>query len=306
MTPSSRQSLPPPNTEATQEAARPKVAVVLGSGGMKSFAGVPLFEFLEQSGITIDLLVGCSGGAVICALIAAGITPAGIRMVAPELLSQSLFGRPDYRSLLKLVSARFGRFDFSSSFIKPERMRESYRYLWADKRLEDLRPRTLLQTTDLLTGEGVVLSQGSVADAVYASGAFFPILPPLRYGERWLADGVYSAPVPVLEAAKRNMDIIIVLDFSERSQTAPQGFLDCFNRYIDNATTTLKRSQMCLAIEMPHFEIVFIEVNFDKPISFRAIEALPTVFAKGEEAVAQNKDVILRAIQSFSETRNQP
>jgi NTE family protein len=304
MTPRVMQTLPPQHN-ATPEATRPKVAVVLGSGGMKAFAGVPLFEFLEQASITIDLLVGCSGGALICALIAAGITPAGIRLVAPELLSQSLFGQLDYHSLLKLASARFGRFDLSSSFIKPDRMQASYRYLWADKQLEDLRPRTLIQTTDLLTGEGVVLSRGSVADAVYASGAFFPILPPLQYGDRWLADGVYSAPVPVLEAVKRSMDIIIVLDFAERTQTAPQGFLDCFNRYIDNAMTTLKRSQMCLALEMPHFEIVFIEVNFDKPISFRAIEALPAVLAKGEEAVAQNKEVILRTIQSFSETRSQ-
>jgi NTE family protein len=303
MTTNSAQTLSQP--EATQKAARPKVAVVLGSGGMKAFASVPLFEFLEQAGITIDLLVGCSGGAVICALIAASRTPADIRKLAPELLSQHLFGRPDYRSLLKLVSARFGRFDLSSSFIKPDRVRESYRYLWAHKRLEDLRPRTLIQTTDLLTGEGVVLSKGLVADAVYVSGAFFPVLPPLQYGDRWLADGVYSAPVPVLEAAKRNMDIIIALDFCEHSQTVPQSFLDCFNRHIDNAMTTLKRSQMCLAIEMSHFEIVFIEINFDKPISFRAIEALPIVLAKGEEAVAQNKDAILRAIQSFSEARSQ-
>lgn len=304
MTPRVMQTLPP-QSNATPEAARPKIAVVLGSGGMKAFAGVPLFEFLEQAGITIDLLVGCSGGAIICAAIASGLTPAGIRLLGPELLDTSFFGNLDYRSFLKLVSSRFGRFDLSSSFIKPDRMHASYRYLWADKQLEDLRPRTLIQTTDLLTGEGVVLSRGSVADAVYASGAFFPILPPLQYGNRWLADGVYSAPVPVLEAVKRSMDIIIVLDFAERSQTAPQGFLDCFNRYIDNAMTTLKRSQMCLALEMPHFEIIFMEVNFDKPISFRAIEALPAVLAKGEEAVAQSKEVILRAIQSFSETRSQ-
>ncbi len=287
------------------EAARPKVAVVLGSGGMKAFAGVPLFEFLEQAGITIDLLVGCSGGAIICAAIASGLSPAEIRRMAAGLLDTGFFGDYDYHSFLKLVSPRFGRFDLSSSFIKPNRMREFYREVWADKRLEDLRPRTLIQTTDLLTGEGMVLSRGLVADAVYASGAFFPILPPLPHDDKWLADGVYSAPVPVLEAVKRSMDIIIAIDFVERSQTAPQGFLDCFNRYIDNAMTTLKRSQMLLAVEMPHFEIVFIEINFDKPVSFSAIEALPTVLAKGEEAVSQNKEVILRAIQSFSEARSE-
>ncbi len=298
---------PPPLAKPPKkpQAPKPKVGVVLGSGGMKAFAAVPLFEFLDQAGIAVDLLVGCSGGAIMCAAVGAGLTPAGIRQIAPDILDKRIFGSFDYRSILSILNARFGNFTRTSSIIKPDRMREIYRYLWGDKRLEDLRPRTLVQTTDALTGEGVVLARGSVVDAVYASGAFFPVLPPQEIDGRWLSDGAYSAPVPVIEAVKRNMDVIIVMDFAERSTVEPQGFLDCFYRYIDTQMTTLKRSQMFLSIELHHHEIITIEVNFDQPISFRATNALESVLAKGEEAVTHNKAAILSAIRSFAETRRE-
>lgn len=285
--------------------ARPKVAVVLGSGGMKAFAALPLFEVLNEAGVTIDLLVGCSGGAIISAAIAGGYSPTDIRQMAPDLVDHRIFGKLDYSSIASIVSSRFGRFDLTCSLIRPERMREIYRGLWSDKQIQDLSPRLLVQTTDMLTGEGVTLSRGSVADAVYASGAFFPILPPLMIENRWLADGAYSAPVPVLEAVKRNMDVIIALDFAERSTAAPEGFLDCFQRYLDSSMTTLKRSQMLLSLQMHHHEIVVIEVNFDKPVSFRDVQAMPTILAKGEEIIAEYKDTILQAIANFAEIKKE-
>jgi NTE family protein len=285
---------------ALRSNARPTVGVVLGSGGIKAFAGIPLFEFLGREGIEVDLLVGCSGGSVICGAIGAGFTPSEIRSLAFEMLDRKLFERIDYRSILGIVSPRLGRFDRRSGILNPDAIRELYQRQLKGARLENLRPRTLIQTTDLTTGEGVVLSRGSAADAIYASGAFFPVLPPIYIDGRWLGDGVYSAPVPVLEAVKRNIDVVIALDFKERVTNEPRGFLDCFYRYTDTAMETLKRSQMFLTIEMHHYEIIMIEVQFDHPISLRAVEKLPAILAAGEEAVNQSKDEILTAIQNFA------
>jgi predicted acylesterase/phospholipase RssA len=155
----------------------------------------------------------------------------------------------------------------------------------------------LIQTTDLLTGEGVVLSRGSVADASYASGAFFPVLPPLYIDGRWLV----QRAVPVLEAVKRNLDAIIALDFKERVTDEPQGFLNCFHRYADTAMETLKRSQMLLAIELHHYEIIVIEVQFDHTINLRDVEELPAILAAGEAAVARHQDEILAALHNFAQ-----
>jgi NTE family protein len=280
--------------------SRPKVGVVLGSGGIKAFAAIPLFEFLEQAGITVDLLVGCSGGSVVCGLIGAGFSPTESRSLAFELLDRKLFEQMDYRTIAGIVSPRLGRFDKTSGLLKPDGILELYRRQLKGLRIENMRPRTLIQTTDLITGEGVVLSRGLAADAIYASGAFFPVLPPLYIDGRWLGDGVYSAPVPVMEAVKRNVDVIIALDFKERVTSEPQGFLDCFYRHTGTAMETLKRSQMLLSIEMHHYEIITIQVEFDHSISLRNVEELPAIMAAGEEAVSQNQSDILYAIQHFA------
>src|SRR5215510_15822891 len=105
-------------------ASRPKVGVVLGSGGIKAFAGIPLFEFLDRAGITIDLLAGCSGGSVICGFIGAGIAPAASRDLAFELLDRRLFERINYSAVLGIASPRLGRFDKTSGILKPDAIRE--------------------------------------------------------------------------------------------------------------------------------------------------------------------------------------
>ncbi len=43
----------------------PKLAIVLGGGGIKPYAALPLITFLQEQQIPVDMLVGCSGGSII-------------------------------------------------------------------------------------------------------------------------------------------------------------------------------------------------------------------------------------------------
>lgn len=148
--------------------------MVIGSGDIKALAAVALFEFVDEAQIGIDLLVGCSGGSIMAALRGAGYTPAKIRDFITELLDRKLFRHIDYRSVMGIANLLFGRFDKSSGILKPDAIQQVYQRIFKDLRLEDLRPKTILQATDYQTGEGVVLSAGLVTEAVYASGAMFP------------------------------------------------------------------------------------------------------------------------------------
>jgi NTE family protein len=85
-----------------------------------------------------------------------------------------------------------------AGILKTDYVRQAFRDVFKDLRLEDLRPTTLLQTTDTLTGQGVVLSRGPVADALCATTALFPLLPPVCIESQWLVDGAYSSSVPVM------------------------------------------------------------------------------------------------------------
>jgi NTE family protein len=278
----------------------PKIAVVLGTGGIKAVAGLSVFEFLEAQKIPVDLMVGCSGGALSCAAIGMGYSAAEVRAMGLERLQKKLFTKIDRRSVLGIFNSKLGTFDKTSGVLKPNGWQQALREYFGDKRLEELRPRTLIQTTDVDTGEGVVLTRGPVADAVYASCAFFPAFPPARIDGRYLGDGIYSAPVPVMEAIKRNMDVIIALDFKEKVKAQPKGFFSCFYRHIDNTMRTLTRSQMFLSIGMHHHEIVIVEVNFEHTINPWDIHELPAIVEAGQKAVEDHKANIFSAIESFS------
>ena len=278
---------------------RPRVAVVIGSGGIKPTAGIALFEFLDRHDIVVDLLVGCSGGSVLCAAIGSGCKIADCPQIVSDLLDRKLFTTKDYRSVLGIGWPWVYRFNKTSGILNPRPLQQAFRRLYGEMRLEDLRPRTLLQATDIDTGGGVVLSKGLVADAVYASGAFFPAFPPLKIDGRWLGDGVYSSPVPVMEAVKRSMDVIIALDFQERVTEEPAGFLDCLTRYIDSTQRSLVRSQMMSAIENHHHEIIIVSICFDHTISLRDVHEIPYLLQAGREAVARSGEAILHAVRSF-------
>ncbi|MFN0088281.1 MAG: patatin-like phospholipase family protein [Blastocatellia bacterium] len=279
--------------------ARPTIAVVTGSGGIKTFGAVALYEFLREEGIVPDLLVGCSGGALLTGLVVMGYSPAQMLDLIPELIRPELFSTIDYRSLLGIPRLPFGRFDLARGILKDDQVRAAHRRLFGETRLEDLRPATLIQATDFHTGEGVALERGLLADAISASGAFFPALPMIEWEGRWLTDGAYSSPCPVLEAVRRNIDIIIAVSIETRFDPKPQGLVDLFNLTQYLCSNTLIRNQMATAIRLHHYEIIQINLRFDRPVEFWQFDAIPFVLETGRKALAARKSAILSAIEGF-------
>ncbi|QQS49157.1 MAG: patatin-like phospholipase family protein [Acidobacteriota bacterium] len=281
---------------------RPTIAVVTGSGGIKTFGAVALYEFLDEAGIVPDLLIGCSGGALMTALRAAGYTPAQMLEMIPEFIRPELYSKVDYRALLGIPGLPFGRFDLSTAILKPDFFKAAHRRLFGDRRLEDLDPPVLIQVTDFQTGEGFVLDRGLLTDAVYASGALYPALP-LHYLEgRWLVDGAFSSPCPVIEAVKRNIDLIIAITIETRLDAEPATFLDLFNYSQSMCTNLLMKNQMATAINLHHYEIVQINLRFERPVEFWQLDAIPLVLETGRKAVAEKKEQILSAIENYRES----
>ena len=278
---------------------RPKVGVVIGSGGLKALSAVALFEFLDDAQIDIDMLVGCSGGGLMVALRGGGYDPAQMRSLTAQLLDRKLFRRVDYRAVAGIAKLPFGRFDKSSGILKPRLIKQAYRRIFKNLKLEELHPKTILQATDYQTGEGVVLSTGLVADAVYASGALFPILPPICIEGRWFIDGAFSSPVPIMEAVRHNMDVIIAVVFQEKLSQDPKGFIECFWSLPKTFARSLLRSQLSVSIDVHHHEIVVINVPFEKYIQMWDVGEVPAILDAGQKAVEQKEEEILSVIRNF-------
>ena len=146
--------------------SEPKIGVVIGSGGLKALGAVALFDFLAAVQIKPDLLVGCSAGSLMCAFHATGYTAQDIKTVLAQSLQRRLFTQPDYRTLLGMVLPRLFGSSEPRGLFKAERLQALLHRLFGEQRLETLATPTLLQATDLNTGNGVVLSRGCLADAV--------------------------------------------------------------------------------------------------------------------------------------------
>jgi NTE family protein len=235
------------------------------------------------------------------AMQATGYSPAQMLEMIPRLLKRDLFSKVDYRVLLGIPRLPFGRFDFSCGIIKPDGIKAIHRQLFGETRLEDLQTPTLLQVTDFHTGQGFVLDRGLLVDAVYASGSSYPALPPLQIDGRWLVDGGFSSPCPLIEAVKRNIDVIIVVSIETRMDTAPKSYVDMFNYGQSLCATQLIKNQMATAINLHHYEIIQVNVRFNHPVEFWDIEAVPFILETGRKSVEAKKEEIVSAINNFSE-----
>jgi NTE family protein len=282
--------------------SRPKVGVVVASGGIKAISSIALFEFLEEAKIEPDLLVSCSGGSIFTGWWATRQSAAYLREHVEDLWTRELFGIADYRTLLSIPGLPFGRVDKTSGLLKPDLVHAAYNNVVGDQMMEDLKIRTIFQATELFTGEPVLIKTGLVREAIYASGALFPILPPICLEGQWLIDGAYSSPLPIMEAVNEGMDVIIALIFEESTTKESKGFVTYYMRCLQYMMNSLTRDQIALAVDLHHHEIIFVNVTFDRYVGLKATHRIPQILEAGEKAVEEKKEEILKAIKSFKPT----
>ncbi len=263
-------------------------------------AALALIDFLKESHVEIDLLVGCSGGSLIAGTTTLGYTSDQTLEFYRDYFQRKPFSEADYRTLLGIANLPFGRFDLESGIVKPHKLLRFYRDVYGDSRLEDTPIPTLLQATDIQTGRGVVLDRGGLAEAIYASTAMYPFVPPIRYRGKWLVDGVYTSPLPLIEAVRRNMDVIIAMVFPETNQPEPRRFSDALNNIIATSARALARSQISLAIDLHHYEIIVVNVDFEEWIGVTDQAKMPEILEAGRKAVEGRKAEILAAVKNFS------
>ena len=285
---------------ANSNPARPKISLVLSSGGLKPVAAVSLFEFLDEQSIPVDLMVGCSAGSIISALRGIGCGTKEMIDFFRGVERFKPFGHIDYRALLGLAKLPLGKFDMHSGILRPKKYRSILKETFGDTRIEDLHPKVLMQTTDVSTGEGVVLDRGLVCDALYASSALFPLLPPIEFEGRWLSDGYYTSPLPVSEAVKHGMDVIIAVTFFDPIDMNADSYTACLSNYYSIQGDATTRYQMALSIDMHSHEIIIIQVPFKKPVNIWDIAHIPEIVELGRIAVDARKNDILSAIKHFA------
>jgi NTE family protein len=161
------------------------ITLALGGGGAKGNSHIGVIRRLEQNGFQIRGIAGTSFGGLVAVLYAAGYTPDEIEEMFAGLDQNKLYGHEpeDGPSLMGFAGA--------TRFLQG---------VLGDRTFEDLRIPCVVTAADLKSGTEVVLSTGSVVDALQATTAV-PVVFPVRYlGEFELVDGGTLDPVPVAPA----------------------------------------------------------------------------------------------------------
>ena len=197
-----------------------KTAFVFAGGGSFGAIQVGMLHSLAAHGVVADMVVGSSVGALNGAFYAGDPTLGGVQRLAAVwrgLQRHDVFPL-GWGSLLGFLWRR--------DFLIPH---DGIRKLVDDhipyRNLQDARLPVHIVTTDIISGDSVVLSEGSTAEAIVASTAIPGAFAPIRHNERFLADGAISSNTPIRVAVGKGASRLIILPTGHAcaSQAPPVG-----------------------------------------------------------------------------------
>lgn len=185
---------------------KPRIALVLGSGGPRGYAHIGVLRVLEEAGVVPDLVVGSSVGSLIGAFWASG-------MNATELDSLSQTGGPLTLFDPSLFADR--------GWIRGQRLQDYVNKGLNGQRLEQLSRRLVVVATRRVDKRAAYFQEGNTGVAVRASCAMPGIFSPVGIAGVEYEDGDESLPVPVSAAKAAGAEFIIAVDVSALAGRTP-------------------------------------------------------------------------------------
>lgn len=176
------------------------VALVLGSGGARGLAHIGAIEELEARGYRITSVAGCSMGAMI-----AGMYAAGQLQDAKEW-----FLRVDQQVILKMVDLSISL----NSLVKGERVIHELEKVVPDQLIQCLNIPCTIVAADLISADEVVFRSGSLFDAIRASMSIPLFFQPVQRGNKLLIDGGTLNPLPLNRVKRTKGDILVAMNIS--------------------------------------------------------------------------------------------
>jgi NTE family protein len=178
----------------------------LAGGGSFGAIQVGMLHSLAKHGIGADMVVGSSVGAINGAFYAGTPTLKGVLRL--EQIWKALHRRDVFPVTWRTLLGFLWRRDF---LITHDGIRKLIDDHIPYRNLEDAKLPVHIVTTDIITGDSVVFSDGSVADAIVASTSIPGAFSPIHYRDHFLADGAVSSNTPVRIAVREGATRLIVL-----------------------------------------------------------------------------------------------
>lgn len=183
-------------------------AFVLSGGGSLGAIQVGMLQAFAEHGITPDILIGTSVGALNAAYVAGhGMSTESLAELERTWLGLS---RADVFPFepLRLIAATLGKAESLCSNGPLRRLIEAHLTF---KRLEDADIPIHVVTTDVRSGMEVLLSKGDAVTAILASAAIPAVFPAVKVNRKPLVDGGIADNAAISQAIDLGADLIYVL-----------------------------------------------------------------------------------------------
>jgi NTE family protein len=180
-----------------------KVALVLGSGGARGYAHIGVIEALEARGYEIGCIAGCSMGAVVGGIYAAG------KLGEYREWTESL----DYLDVLRLLDV-----SFRLGAIRGEKVFGKIHEIVGEIDIEQLAIPYTAVATDLTNQQEIWFQEGCLHKAMRASAAIPSLFTPVTQGSRMLVDGGLLNPLPIVPVVSSHCDLIVAVNLNSLNQ----------------------------------------------------------------------------------------
>ncbi len=207
-----------------------------------------MLRALTEFGITPDMVVGSSIGAINAAIMATDVDTGADRLTRlwESITRKQIFG-VDSKVSAAWTIAREGFPGNGSSLCSSTSLEKLVRANVTADRIENLPTTTVVVTTDLLTGVAKLHRQGPLVKVLVASNSTPGVFPPVQIDSVFCVDGSLTANVPIRQALTAGAKSVIVLD---ANPAGPPGFvprnpIEAFTQ----ASMIMVRSQLASSVD---------------------------------------------------------
>jgi NTE family protein len=227
-----------------------KFGLALGGGGARGLAHVGVLKVLEAEKIKIHAISGCSMGAIVGGLYAdfgdvrevedfifnAVKHPKFLELGTDKLSGDKLLDKSYFEQFFDYIGKRVQALKSLStlSYFDEDLTNEIYDII-PDVPIENFKIKFSAIATDLLSGEEINFTSGSLRKILKASSAIPGIFPPVRSDSYFLIDGSTSESVPAAKVRGIGANRVLGIDVTRSIKTInePQNVFEMLYRAED-------------------------------------------------------------------------
>lgn len=256
-----------------------KVGLALGAGSVKGFAHIGVLQVLDEAGIQVDMISGCSMGAII----------GGIYSVGTDLYMLEKFIKS-----IKLYDYLDVKLPLAAGVLKGDRLQELVRVFTHDKTFAQTKTPFCCVAVDAETGKLDVLEDGPMHESIRASMSIPAFFEPVKLNGKTYIDGGVLERVPCKTLRDHGMDVVIGVDvgyhgdFKDVSDMGPYSLLNHTISIMQWELTKYRREEADIML-VP--EVLFVQGRFQTDQAGATID-------EGRRAVIDSLPAIRRLIES--------